>query len=510
MFIRLNIIIPAVAAFMFVQNAQGASVVSYEGEVEYKKTSSPEWKRLEGGAGQQLAGGDEVRTKRASVIEIKMDAGSRVRLAPESSFKLSGETGQLAALELGFGRLRAWVKKHTTKFEVRTPSAVCAVRGTEFSLDVDPQTLRTQVDLFRGTLAVRDNLGNEMMLQEGRRLSVTPEGLGVPQQISKLLENERRAGRETLSKEVGLAMSKEAVLGAAAEEIKLAEYQQGKSLIDVFGNRVQLEEYVMRPAADQFKLVVLNKRESRLDYFFYKGTFNTTLPSDLSLALRQLSGTPDLPSWWLTAYQTGRSNTIDTVEENASGGHPVDLNGNLDASGNPYLTDDVASYFDSATDSFMPVTGTFYKTLFDNYDIKYNGTQTYAWAPVLSITPFASGGGGIQNMDSHLTTSILGGSAGYDIVSSLPDGTFLHNRIRETYGTGDDFTQYDNYVIDNDGNTAGLADFAGVTTGPQYMEALLKWNFQQVITSSFFSGRKIDLVVEPKILIQSGLVSVER
>ncbi|MBU2573589.1 MAG: hypothetical protein KKH28_05885, partial [Elusimicrobia bacterium] len=90
--------------------------------------------------------------------------------------------------------------------------------------------------------------------------------------------------------------------------------------------------------------------------------------------------------------------------------------------------------------------------------------------------------------------------------SSFPDGTFLHNRILETYGTGDDFTQYDNYIIDNDGNTAGIADFAGVTSGPQYKEALLKWNFQQVITSSFFGGRKIDLVVEPKILIQSGLV----
>ncbi|MCX5784335.1 MAG: FecR family protein [Elusimicrobia bacterium] len=497
----MRYIISIIAAVALAQSAYCAYIASYKGEVEYKKASSQEWKRLEGAAGQKLAGGDELMTKRASVAEIRMDSGSMIKLAPVSDLKLSDENGVQASLELYTGKLRAWVrKKIATRFQIWTPAAVCAVRGTEFSLEVDPQTLHTQVDLFRGTLAVRDILGNELMLQEGRRLSVAPEGLGVPQQISKLLESERQGGRETLTKELGLAMSKEAVLAAAAEEIKLAEYQQGKSLIDVSGNRVQLEEYVMRPAADQFKLVVLNKRESRLDYFFYKGTFNTTLPSDLSLALRQLGGTPQSPSWYLTAYQTGRSNTIDAVEENASGGHPVDINHNLD------LSDDVDSYFDSATDIFVPVTGAFYKTLFDYYSIKYDGTQTYAWEPASGIAPFAAGVGGIQNTGSDLKTAIFGGSASYAIDSSFPDGTFLHNRIRETYGAGADFTQYDNYIIDNDGKTAGIADFAGVTSGPQYKEALLKWNFQQVITSSFFGGRKIDLVVEPKILIQSGLV----
>lgn len=486
------IIFSAIAAFLLTRSAQCASVVSYKGTVEYKKASAGEWKRIEGYDKLKLGGGDEVRTRSASTVEILMETGSRVRLAPDSSFKLSDENGEKTSMRLLFGKLRAWVKKYTNKFEVRTPTAVCAVRGTEFSLEVDPHTSGTQVDLFRGTLAVQDNLGNELLLQEGRRLSVTAEGLGVPQQISKALESESAAGRETLNREVGLTMSKEAVLAAAAEEIKLAEYQQGKSLIDVFGNRVQLEEYVMRPAPDQFKLVVLNKRDSRLDYFFYKGTFNTALPADLNLALRQVGGTPQAPAWYLTASQTGRSNTTDTVEENSWGGHPVDVNANADPD------DNVASYFDSATDNYVPVTGTFYKTLFDNYSIKYNGTETYSWAP---NSP------NVQSyLSSAITTTIFGGSANYNIEPSFPDGTYLHNRIRETYGTGDDFTQYDNYIIDNEGNTAGIEDFAGVTSGPQYKEALLKWNFQQVITSSFFGDRKIDLVVEPKILIQSGLV----
>lgn len=467
-------------------------MTAYKGLVEYRRAAAADWTRLEA-AGLRLSAGDSLRSGRSASAEIQVDDGSRFRLGPSSTLKFSGGRPEETRLEFLRGRLHLWVKTLNRRFEVRTPSAVCAVRGTEFALEVDPDTARTQVDLFSGALSVRDNLGNELRLEEGRRLSVTREGLGVPQDLSRSLEEERGEARTALAREVGLAMSKEAVLAAAAEEVKLAEYQQGKALIDVFGNRVQLEEYIMRPAPDQFKLVVLNKRQERLDYFFYHGTFNAALPTDLGRALAQLPGTPDYPEWYLTAYRTGRSNTTDSVEENAWGGHPVDVNANADGA------DDVAAYFDSAGDAYAPVAGSFYKTLFDFYSIKYNGTETYAWAPVAP---------NVQSyLDSDIAVSIYGGKANYSIESSLPDGTLLHHRIRETYGAaGDAYTQYDNYIFDNEGKIASLSDFAGVAAGPQYRETLLKWNFQQVITSSFFGGRKIDLVVEPKILIQSGLV----
>lgn len=481
-----------IAALLLAQAAHSARVASHSGMVEYRAAAGGDWRRITS-AIQHLAPGSEVRTGPKGAAEIHTDSGSRVRLAASSAFRIEEESAGKTFLNLVVGRIRTWVKRRSGSFKVRTLTAACAVRGTEFSIEVDPRTQATQVDLFRGTLQVSDNLGNELVLEEGRRLSVTKDGMGAPQEISKVLENELNEGRAALSREVGLAMSKEAVLAAAAEEMKLAEYQQGKSLVDVFGKRVQLEEYIMRPADDQFKLVVLNKREEQLDYFFYHGTFNTALPADLGQALAQVSGTPGVPDWYLTSYRTGRSNTVDSVEENAWDGHPVDVNSNADSS------DDITSYFNSATNSYETVSGSFYKTLFDYYTIKYNGTQTYAWTPVSA---------NVQSyMSSAITTSIYGGNSNYDIDTSLPDGTYLHHRIKETYGAaGDVYTQYDNYIFDNDGNVAELDDFAGAASGPQYKERLLDWNFQQVITSSFFGDRKIDLVVEPKILIQSGLV----
>lgn len=472
--------------------------------------------------GQPLSSGDKVRTGPGGQAEITFEDGSKVSLAPRSDFTLGASDPSKVDVSLAVGTLKSWVKRGTMRdFKVRTPTAVCAVRGTEFLVSFDAETLKTQIDLFKGLLQVEDNKGNALLLQEGQRLLVDPAGMGTPGQLSEALRQEKETREAAVKGEVGLAMSKEAVLAAAAEEIKLSEYQQGKALVDVFGNRVRLEEYILRPAPDQFKLVVLNERADRFDYFFYHGTFNTALPTDLSVALRQLPGTPDAaPQWYLTGYRTGRSNTVDSVVEKAYGGHPVDLNNN----GVP--SDNVSSYYDSATDSFVDLAAgrPFFKTLFDYYRIWYNPADpanpkeptsldlfptglTYSWDPASGVTPFnGTAGTGAQNMDAHLATSYLGGSVNYALEITLPDGSFLHHRIKESYGsTGDIFTQYDNYVIGDDGSMAGLSDFSGATSGASYKESLLRWNFQQVITSSFFGGRKIDLVVEPKILVQSGL-----
>ena len=69
-------------------------------------------------------------------------------------------------------------------------------------------------------------------------------------------------------------------------------------------------------AGASVKLVVLNERDSRFDYFFYHGTFNQALPADMSVALRQISGCIGaLCQYNLISYRTGRSNTVDNMLE---------------------------------------------------------------------------------------------------------------------------------------------------------------------------------------------------
>ncbi len=199
----------------------------------------------------------------------------------------------------------------------------------------------------------------------------------------------------------------------------------------------------------------------------------------------------------------------DTVQENASGGNQVDVNDNIPQGG--YTDDDVSSYFDPELNKYVSVPGAFYETVFNDYSIKYNGTEFLKWDSKTggNITSYSSTlAGGINYYYIRDNGSL--GAAGVGVPSTNedinPDGDILHQKIRLAYGTGTYWEQYDNYIVSDEGKIAALSDFAGVRSGTSYKETLLKWNFEQVITCSLFGGRKIDLVIEPKTLIQSGLI----
>ncbi|MEK9149810.1 MAG: hypothetical protein AAB267_07175 [Candidatus Desantisbacteria bacterium] len=67
-----------------------------------------------------------------------------------------------------------------------------------------------------------------------------------------------------------------------ATEGKEADYELGKTVIDVRGRRVRIEEYVTRPDPNTFKYILLNTRENRKDYHTERYTFNEALPSNLT------------------------------------------------------------------------------------------------------------------------------------------------------------------------------------------------------------------------------------
>jgi len=455
--------------------------------------------------GQELANQDRVRTGRASGAELLFQDGSRIQVGPFTNYVLEEAQPSMFSMRLAAGTMRAWVKKLSGRnFKVRTPTAVCSVRGTVFESGVDNNG-RSSFSLKEGQLGIEDNNGNQILLNPGESIDVDVTGLGDVMKTADAEAQDKEEGQRAVKAEVGLNMSKDAVLAAAAEEMKLAEYQAGKAIIDIFGNRVRLEQYILRPQADQFKLVVLNEREDRFDFFFFLGTFDKTLPEDLSLALAGLSGSPlTAPPWIMTAYQTGRSNTVDTVEENSAGGHAVDVNNN------GYTGDEVTKYFDATLGQTVNLTpGTpFYKTLFDTYSIKYNGATFLSWTGS-NITHYGSGSGGTTY--SYIQDNgALGSTAPSTKDESFlegPDFPVIHDRVKIVYGSGAYWEQYDHYLVSDDGRPANFGSFAGLTFGsPEYKEELLKWNFQQVITNSQFGGRKIDLVVEPKTLIQSGII----
>ncbi|MBI5598046.1 MAG: FecR domain-containing protein [Elusimicrobia bacterium] len=481
----------------FSDASAGVTISALTGTAQVRRPNTVSWNEVP--TNYVLGAGDELKTDRSSRVTLTFDDGSRVELGPNSSYVLQETKAGESSMTLSFGRLKAWVTKAASRrFSVRTPTAVCSVRGTEFGVDV-AQDGRTSVELFTGLLGVQDQKGNEVLLKDGQRVDVDAGGLGKTQGLDEKKETNKEAERQQIKREVGLEMNKEQILAAASEEIKQALYQQGKVMTDVNGNRVRIEEYILRPSPNSFKFVVLNERPDRFDYFFRTGTFNTTLPDDLSTALRQLPGCIGAAcTYFLTGYQTAWSNTSDTVLETATGGHQVNLNANADA------TDNVTKAFDPAVNDFvaLPAGTAFFSTLFNVYTLKFNGVQHTGWTNGADITSMADRtftGTNLALLSSPNCTNL-------DFCTGNREPGSFHDIVYRQNVGGTIWDKFDNYIIDDKGTVAKHSDFAGLTNGAEYKKRLLDFNYQQIITASEFGGRRIDLVYEPKILMQSGLI----
>jgi hypothetical protein len=466
-----------------------AKVASVTGNADIRAVKTAAWRPVK--TGDILNKEETIKTKPRSRAKINLTDGSSILIYPNSQVSFTDLKKETPSIKVLIGKIKAWVAKNAArnKFEVHTPVAVCSVRGTEFDVTVDEDG-KTDIEVFEGLLGVRreDGTGEEIPVGAGEKL-----GVDATAALDKSMKSEFGSEIQNVKNEVGLDMSKEEVQAAAAQEEKLAEYQEGKAMIDVFGKRVRLEEYIMRPAADTFKLVVLNERDNRFDYFYYKGQFNKTLPAELSVALRELGGKIDSqPEYYLTAYETGRSNTQDKILENASGGHLVDVNNNAASD------DDITNYYNPATDTFETVAAgrAFYKPLYNNYSYKIDNVEKISWQPKTGVTNTLSSNDLAFTYAGQVAISQPEWASGEDL---------FHQRVSIFYGDGT-WEKWDNYIINDKGEIAKKTEFDNITTGAAYKAELLKWNYETVITASEFGGRKIDLCVEPKILIKSGII----
>jgi len=86
--------------------------------------------------------------------------------------------------------MAAKVKHKLSRFEIRTPSAVCAVRGTDFSINVTSST--ADIGLFEGQLDIRSG-GKETVLSAGTEAVAAPgSDVQVSARLSRLMEAEKR------------------------------------------------------------------------------------------------------------------------------------------------------------------------------------------------------------------------------------------------------------------------------------------------------------------------------
>ena len=119
--------------------------------------------------------GGEVWAKEASTARVEVEK-ALVRVAPNTIFTLGQPDPDTVQLSMDEGQM--WVNVEGLApgetFEVETPSAVASVRGTRFSVRVDPDGV-TWISVVEGTVWVRAG-GEEVEVSAGMEVRVPPGG----------------------------------------------------------------------------------------------------------------------------------------------------------------------------------------------------------------------------------------------------------------------------------------------------------------------------------------------
>lgn len=151
------------------------------GEVFVKPAGGTEWSKIEGNI--PLDREDSVKTGSDGIAEIYLDDKGAMTLGRNTEFEVSSVEQSDSIFTLKLGSIAAKIQhflNEKLKMQVRTPSAVCAVRGTEFAVEYSQLGRETSVAVYdEGQVAVstldeNGGAGQEYALEKNTELIFNP------------------------------------------------------------------------------------------------------------------------------------------------------------------------------------------------------------------------------------------------------------------------------------------------------------------------------------------------
>ena len=213
------------------------TVTFVKGDVSIKLKEAQAWQRLY--LNDKISQGNWIRTGVSGAIEISFENQFSFFLRPNTTIKITAARKKSAVyllyqLFLDVGKTISKIKQSTgkeTRFEIQTPSAVAAVRGTEFRAGVDPDAT-TRLEVLAGIVAAKAaNQEVEVKAGEGTKI----EKDKAPTKPRKLLLPPNPTDLQALYRAMPLEFRFEQVPGALSYRIMLA---QDKAFKDVVKNKV--------------------------------------------------------------------------------------------------------------------------------------------------------------------------------------------------------------------------------------------------------------------------------
>lgn len=489
------------------------------GPVDVRSGAGTSWRPVAGP--EDVTAGQEVRTHRDSTAQLDFPDGSKVLINSFSIFAIDKTDDDEASFSLKLGRIRAaFAGLFSSRISIRTPTAVAAVRGTVFDMGTDQKG--TDITMAEGVLEVKDKAGKEAVVTSEEQLHVGDRGLERPRMLSL---NDSRSLPAVRPYAVHQDMARDATRKMLEDirnrELKANEAQLGKDVVDAFGRRVRLEEYLLRPDTKSFEVLFLNHRQDRFDWGHVLETFNAAIPSDLSQVpaiIDSTFGSAARQSNWLKSMEFYATNTIDAEKEVMNVGNPAQID--FSGFGRGMLW--YPSSIDFTQTLFGPGVPNGERVQFSQAQSWNSGTGLFLFVqaaqtgtpttdnltPIAAVTLDPTSAANVAAGGTALSSIVIGGTPysvgsgtpGYDDTNptapSYPSGPNKADVLTGTTYADGSTVSVEKFLVGNDGKVLDLSN-------PDYGQNG-SYNLEFNIKSSLFQGRDIDVLVAPEILNQTA------
>lgn len=488
------------------------------GAVEVRPTREGQW--TSASENMEIAEGGGIRTGAEGGAVLLMPNKSRIWLKEGTALEIEQRQTLASRLALVFGRIKVRVPHlmRKEKFEVRTPAAVCAVRGTEFTMGAT-ENGKTDVQVLFGEVKFKFTVPqakgkSEFNIPQGQSLASPEEGkaarpvLLTPKQERAALESwnpgltaeQRQEG--LIQKETDRAQIKDFARATANAEnavkgflnvAKESDLEAGRTLRDVHGNLVRVDQRLMRPNADEIQFFNLVKRPvynytknsgatgfmyngaqgivDRLDYMQMTMNFNKDLPQRIEEWPAFFDSNSIDPDWasFVVANRTN-AGEIFFVADNYKF-DPSRDNGNGELVSNPWTVGIPTSEV-SADDRKVIVTGVL------------TGATAVEGLNKISRLQIADAGAGALNYTDASGTPTTPVNAAGNVVWAIKTAAAVAYEAKDTgdnvnlwqyqadmYDVGNAGTSFmwlakENYVIGNGGGVKNVNDYTNSSTDP--------------------------------------------
>jgi hypothetical protein len=219
----------------------GAVISEWKGQVHVQL---PETNAAHPKRGQVLPAGTVIETGEGRLVLVLRTDESEILVQPHTRLVVTEPApGNWNALQILLGRVRAYIRKRTggaPPFQMGTPSAVIAVRGTRFDVEVNGRGV-SEVDVFDGLVEVASasSAGSSVLVGPGFSTRVgigtPPEspvptgeirpGVEAPDGMARLEFERERAAESDRTSDIGLGERPDSQPGASANDSRETEGQ---------------------------------------------------------------------------------------------------------------------------------------------------------------------------------------------------------------------------------------------------------------------------------------------